>query len=342
MLIILFAASLSLFCYSSKISESKFRKFSWEDGLEFLKMIENLGFTKLSELSDDESRLLFVGYKHKYSKLYGVDADMEKRYKIFKKNLLLIDTHNAEERLAGGTAIHGITKFSDMEHSEFLATLSARPPNIFLKGKSILSNAVDSMNTFFNDFQKSDSDIDGDYEVDWSGKYTTPIRDQGQCGGCWAFSTVSQIESDAIRLNLWSKSEYLSAQQLISCAKEAKGCNGGWTEVGVNYVSEVGVVPESFYPYTDSQGKTSPCELNEIDTVLSISDAFVIENGEQGVLRHITSTGPLSVCIDGTKWLTYTSGIMKSCGKSVNHCVQLVGASSKGKYWKVKLQYYSI
>ena len=66
--------------------------------------------------------------------------------------------------------------------------------------------------------------------VDWSGKYTTPVKDQGYCGSCWAFSATEQIESDAIRT--LGVTYVLSPEQITQCDTTSYGCNGGWTENG--------------------------------------------------------------------------------------------------------------
>jgi C1A family cysteine protease len=55
----------------------------------------------------------------------------------------------------------------------------------------------------------------GTYQADWTGVYTTPVKDQGSCGSCWAFSAVEQIESDAIRT--LGVSYLLSEQQVCAC-----------------------------------------------------------------------------------------------------------------------------
>ena len=57
---------------------------------------------------------------------------------------------------------------------------------------------------------------------------------------------------------------------------------------------------------------------------------------EPAMASYVSSTGPLSVCVDASQWSTYTGGIMSSCGQVVDHCVQAVGIDIAAKYWKIR------
>jgi C1A family cysteine protease len=103
--------------------------------------------------------------------------------------------------------------------------------------------------------------------VDWSGKLTTPVKDQGYCGSCWAFSATEQIESDAIRT--LGVTYLLSPEQITQCDKTSSGCNGGWSENAYNYVKSAGgLETEANYPYTSYNGKTGTCS--------AVSSKFVV------------------------------------------------------------------
>jgi C1A family cysteine protease len=164
------------------------------------------------------------------------------------------------------------------------------------------------------------------------GKYTTPVKNQGSCGSCWAFSATEQIESDAMRK--LGVSYVLSPQQITSCDTTSQGCNGGWTEHAFNYVKRAGGIErESAYPYT---GTTGTCKASSSQFVIAVSGYSTV-SGESNMASYTQSNGPLSVCVDASTWNTYRGGIMSSCGKSVNHCVQAVGVDARsGGYWKVR------
>ncbi len=176
--------------------------------------------------------------------------------------------------------------------------------------------------------------------VDWSGILTTPVKDQGYCGSCWAFSAVEQIESDTIRQT--GNTFVLSPEQVADCTYKM-GCMGGATEMAYKYVMDIGgVQTNEDYPYTASTyaGKSGECvdQTNGYKPVVSISKFYEIVGGEPAMSSYMYATGPLSVCVDATKWNTYKSGVMKQCSAlEINHCVQAVGVdATSGGYWKVR------
>jgi C1A family cysteine protease len=267
---------------------------------------------------------LWESFKSEFNKKYdSVDED-NKRFVKFLGQLKLADERNEEEKRNNGTAIHGITRFSDMSQDEFESKfLNA---DVKMKGSN-------SDRKFHGDLAAPDATSG---LVDWTGVYTTPVKNQKQCGSCWAFSATEQIESDAMRtLNKqWS----LAVEQIVQCDKTSQGCNGGWTESAYKYVKNNGGLEiDADYPYTSGAGVTGQCkDTKKSDYVVTVKDFTTIQ-GENNMASYVQKTGPLSVCVDASRWNTYTSGILSSCGNRVDHCVQAVGvdASSNG-YWKVR------
>ena len=138
-------------------------------------------------------------YKQDWHKSYETQAHEQKAFGAFISNLRLADERNAAEAMLNGTAVHGITKFSDLTPEDFaarylLADVSKRI------GEPVLS-----------DYKGEPSAVMG--LVDWTGKYTTPVKDQGYCGSCWAFSAAEQIESDVLRAK--GTSFILSPEQFV-------------------------------------------------------------------------------------------------------------------------------
>lgn len=108
-------------------------------------------------------------------------------------------------------------------------------------------------------------------EVDWSAKGgVTGIKNQGQCGSCWAFSSTGSLEGAFFKFN-----EHLvsfSEQQLVDCstAYGNEGCNGGWMNASFFYVIDNGITFENKYPYRGVGGK---CNYNPAtDKAWQISD----------------------------------------------------------------------
>lgn len=173
--------------------------------------------------------------------------------------------------------------------------------------------------------------------VDWSGVLTTPVKDQGYCGSCWAFSATEQIESDSIRTLGQSTSSLLSPEQITQCDQTSYGCDGGWTERAYTYVKNAGgLETNADYPYTSSSGVTGTCHSEASKYKITVTGYTTI-SGETNMANYVLSTGPLSVCLDANNWNSYKSGIMTQCGKQVDHCVQAVGVDTGSNgYWKVR------
>jgi len=266
-------------------------------------------------------KFLWESFKREFNREYASMDEETHRFQTFVANLKAADQRNAEELAAQGSATHGITKFSDLSQAEFEARFLTADPT-----KKTENTVVDS----------TERTVDTTASlVDWSGKYTTPVKDQGYCGSCWAFSATEQIESDSIRT--LGKSWVLSPEQIVQCDSTSYGCDGGWTENAYNYVKKAGgLETNTDYPYSSYQGTTGTCKSSSSKFVVTVSGYTTIK-GESNMASYVQKTGPLSVCVDASKWNSYNGGIVSSCGTRINHCVQAVGvdASSTG-YWKVR------
>ena len=252
--------------------------------------------------------------------MYSSLEEEAKRAEIFAGNMLLVAERNAAEIAAGGEAVHGITKFSDMHQDEFTSLFNGSGPNSATPEKVLMG--LPKVNS---------TDL-----VDWTGTLTTPVKDQAQCGSCWAFSATEQFESDVMRV---LKTTYeLSPQQVVSCDTKSAGCRGGNTETAYAYLKKFGgQEQESDYPYASQNGISHRCQ-DDVSKAVATLDGFTTVRGEDNMASFVTSTGPLSICVDASTWNSYTGGVMKVCGTSIDHCVQAVGVmpdESTG-YWKVR------
>jgi len=264
---------------------------------------------------------LWDNFKENFAKRYHTMEEETQRFAHFLENIRMADRRNEMEAREGGSATHGVTIFSDLSQAEFESRFLTADPQMRSANRQVATNVGEADTTMSL--------------VDWSGKYTTPVKDQGYCGSCWAFSATEQIESDSMRT--LGTSYVLSPEQITQCATKAQGCNGGWTEVAYDYVKNAGgIVTEATYPYTSYQGVTGTCRVDTSKAVIKVSGYTTI-NGESAMASYVQKTGPLSVCLDASAWNSYTGGIVSSCGKRVDHCVQAVGvdATSSG-YWKVR------
>jgi len=271
--------------------------------------------------SPENLKFMWESFKQEYSKKYLTMTEEANRYNYFVENLKVIDARNAMERAAGGTAVHGITKFSDLSQEEFSSRYLLAKPSMATEKKNVMTEIPK---------YSGPAGL-----VDWTGVLTTAVKDQGYCGSCWAFSAAEQIESDSMRT--LGTSYLLSPEQITQCDTTSYGCGGGWTEHAYDYVKSAGgLETEADYPYTSYKGVTGKCSADSSKFVIGVNGYTTIQ-GETNMASYVQSTGPLSVCVDASSWNSYTGGIMSSCGKRVDHCVQAVGVDARtGGYWKVR------
>jgi len=280
--------------------------------------------------SDDESVIKYhwEEFKREHSRFFDDESEEARRREIFVSNLKLIDERNARER---GSATHGITKFADMSPSEF---------------KESFLNLQWEKGPLDPSVPKADVKPLSPDEVavaNWAGNLTTPIKDQGVCGSCWAFSVTEQIESDWLRSG--GDMVILSAQQVCSCTNyilpRVGGCNGGKPENGFKYAMKPGLELDTQYPYKSGKfGRTGSCEAEKTKAVVKTTGYTNVAHGQHKaeaiMANYVGSTGPLSIVVDASQWSTYTGGIMTSCGTDVDHAVQVVGVDTKNGYWTVR------
>jgi len=282
-------------------------------------------------LEEYQKEALFRLFVDTYGKEYKTD-EYATRFAFFEDYLNIVDARNMMEEQAGGSAVHGITKFSDLSPVEFESYL----------GYDISTSSLSLGETITNiDEYTGDQD-----EVDWTGIYTTTIKEQGYCGSCWAFTAASQIESDAIRSSILTTDDEISTQQFVSCDEDSGGCNGGDPLQAYEYVMSTGGINlESNYPYTSSSNDAGTCDNTKNDYAISVNKYYKISGSdvteiETNMINYVKSTGPLSVCFDATSLASYTSGVMLICGTNgvndVNHCAQIVGVNTEEGYWKIR------
>lgn len=276
------------------------------------------GVAALGNASPESVKLMFESFKSKHGRKYATMEEEMSRFETFKQTLHNIDARNEAERTSGGSAVHGINRFADWTEAEFKGLLNYEKANVTSTVAEVPKYTGSSTS------------------ADWTGTYTTPVKDQGYCGSCWAFAASEQIESDAMRI--LGVTEVLSPQQLVECDKTSLGCNGGLQERAYNYVKRAGGIElESDYPYTSgADGSAEDCSADSSKFVLTVTDYSTIK-GESSMADYVLSTGPVSIAIDASTWSSYTGGIMTSCGNQINHAVQAVGVDTgSGGYWKVR------
>jgi len=166
---------------------------------------------------------------------------------------------------------------------------------------------------------------------DWSSKgMITPVKNQEQCGSCWAFSATETIESVYAVKHGKSSLNVLAPQQIVDCDTqgEDQGCDGGYPYGAYEYIIQAGGQEgESDYPYT---GEDGTCQFNAADIEDKISNwKYVTQSSDEKVMQaFVYTSSPISVCVDAEIWQTYQGGVITTdsgCGNSLDHCVQITG-----------------
>lgn len=264
----------------------------------------------------------FSDFAAKYGKHYATPAEYQRRLAVFEQNIEMVNQQNAEHILIGGEAVFGITKFMDLTKEEFAATYLTYVPTAE-PAERVIPEVTGPMAM----------------TVDWTARgYVTPVKDQGQCGSCWAFSATEAIESYGA-LNGGYSLIVLSPQQITSCDKVDGGCNGGNTETAYQYVMGAGgLETNAAYPYTSGTfGITGSCLFKSSQVKVSIKNYASVAKGES-YLQAALNNGPCSVCLAANAFQTYTGGILQSCPGLIDHCVQTTGYDNtySTPYWKVR------
>ena len=178
--------------------------------------------------------------------------------------------------------------------------------------------------------------------IDWVAKgAVTPVKNQAQCGSCWAFSTTGSLEgAHFVELG---KLISFSEQELVSCSSSAgnKGCQGGIMDAAFSWIKQNGIVTEASYPYTSGGGNTGICR-SPLPQGTTFLKSHVDIPSEAQIMGGLAQQ-PVSIAVDagpGTPWQLYGGGVVKSgCGSQLDHGVLIVGAGTDSgtDYWKARL-----
>ncbi|XP_010522111.1 PREDICTED: ervatamin-B [Tarenaya hassleriana] len=260
-----------------------------------------------------------------HRKVYGSKDEWLLRFGIYQSNVQFIDFINSLDLPFNLTD----NKFADMTNDEFKAKHLGF-------SKSFLPSEIPENHRHDAPCERGD----GPVAVDWRQKgAVTPVKDQGQCGGCWAFSAIAAVEG--INKIKTGKLISLSEQELIDCdtGKDNQGCNGGLMETAFAFIkSNGGITTESNYPY---KARDNTCDKSKAKNhAVTISGYGKVRTNEKS-LQAAAASQPISVGIDagGYAFQLYSSGVFNSyCGTQLNHGVTVVGygEESKKKYWIVK------
>jgi len=266
----------------------------------------------------------FAQYKVDFAKGYDSVGVETKALSAFVENDKIIEATNAKNL----SYWLGHNEFSDMSWEEF---------------KAVYVSGIDQNPTLHRernfDYSLLNETVTAD-AIDWDSKgAVTPVKNQGQCGSCWSFSTTGSVEG-AFQI-AGNPLTSLSEQNLVDCdTKKDNGCNGGLMDNAFTYIQSSGICTESDYPYTSGTSKKAgTCKTTCAKAVTVTGHTDV--PGESAMIAALTK-GPVSVAIEADKsaFQLYKGGVLddSACGKSLDHGVLAMGfGTDSGKdYYKVK------
>lgn len=281
----------------------------------------------LNSFMDGSKKQLFKVYHHIYNKQYDLYSDEGlMRYKNFKDTLKLIKEINSKNL----TYTLGINDFSDLSYEEF---------------KDKYLSPSDETQSFTNYVEK-EGDIN--YPTIDHTQYMTPVREQKNCGSCWAFATLATIEANYFK-NFGPYKFYLSPQDLINCVGTTtpeQGCKGRTPAVAFNWIKRNGVTFDDRAKYVSGEtGLAEPCREMKRVNMTSTTEGCINDCSRDDFYMYL-ARGPIySQIAADEEFKSYKRGVFtKLCTKNVNHAVVifahknglLTGKNSWGTSWGLK------
>ena len=262
-----------------------------------------------------DMRALWNTWKIQHGKSYSSQQEDEYRFGIFKANLIAIEEWNADPK---NTFTKEMNKFGDLTGEEFKAQY-ASCHHVATEGDiadKYCPSAVDCPELPPTDLTS----------VDWVAKgAVTAVKNQGQCGSCWAFSTTGAIEGLYYLKNRVLVS--FSESQLVDCATKCEACNGCFPYLAMEYTATYGLEPEAAYPYTPAKGT---CKYNKA-LALNVSSGTGYQCVQQKSDKQLLAAldmRPVSIAVQANQaaWQFYGGGVVNTlCGAKLDHAVTLTG-----------------
>jgi len=291
----------------------------------------------LDEFHQMNTIYVFREWSRFFDRQYSAIDEETRRYKIWYENLGRIASSNSKNlpyKLR-------LNQFADLTDDEFRLKVHGNSGSCYRS--DLAKKNIPKISTRLREKKSSQPKVDAPTSVDWVTQgVVTPVKNQGDCGSCWAFSTTGSIECEfAIQTGQLNS---LSEQQLVDCSDSYgnEGCDGGLMDWAFEYViNEGGLCTEAAYPYTGVDGT---CQATTCGTLYNPINAYTdVTSDVEADLVTASVLGCVSVAIEADQYAFqyYSSGILTGlCGTSLDHGVLVVGygidTTQNLDYWLVK------
>lgn len=298
----------------------------------------------VSAVSDElEAEILkdWKDYK-RVNELEFSESEEIMRYDLYKENYLKVKEHNNEfshNKTSYRTSINDFSHYN-MEETALLK-FGLRSSFRFNESDLAMNFNQSEVDEFMKEV--NNARIVLPQTVDWR-RYSAAIKNQANCGACWAFAAVGVVESlVAMKFNQFKR---LSEQELVDCTLNNRrylnyGCRGGWPDNAFEYIRQNGVAEEAYYPYTR---RANRCNNRFNLRKTRISRYFPLPRGNEQALKHAVATnGPVAVAVDASRWgfIHYSGGIYRDnycSSRRLTHAVIVMGYGTEfgQDYWLIK------
>lgn len=253
-------------------------------------------------LSVQSNLEIFAKYSKLHSKIFSNEAETYERFQIFVENL---------DKIEKPYDVNELSPFMDLTHEEFKEKyLSATISSVSISNLEIYTSQLLNIPNSINYAEMG---------------VVTPVKTQGTCGACWAFATVSVIETQTKLVN--NILQPLSEQQLVDCDNANSDCDGGWVDLAFTYVKKIGgIMKGSEYPYIEKQGR---CKFIPEDVVAKVKSFYALSQDEEEIRKVVAEKGTVAIILNAAPLQLYKKGDVvtgENCDpKNLNHAVVIVG-----------------
>lgn len=284
---------------------------------------------RLAKFTEHEETLqatmpLFRTWQEIHSKVYQTEEEWAERWRNWFRNHERIEAHNQQNPTPTYTLGHN--EYSDLTQDEFAQR--------FRLGKYSPKTVErdESSKVVAGHLQEDQLPLHLPDAVNWIALGgVTPVKNQGACGSCWAFSTTGALEG--AKFIKTGELVALSEQNLLDCDDQDMGCSGGLMDNAFKFDEKNGgLCSENDYPYLAKQGKE--CNPMHCDDVpgSDVTNFYDVPAGKEKSMLAALAMQPISVAIqaDQFPFQFYKGGVLTddSCGDKLDHGVLAVGYGS--------------